>query len=105
MAKYLFTYHGGAGMPETQEEIDAVVAAWGSWFESVGAATLDAGNPTGAAKTVAADGSVSDGSATGHTTGYGLFSADNHGAAVEIAKGCPVLSGGGSVEVYETIDM
>jgi len=92
-------------MPETQEEVDAVMAAWGAWFESIGAATVGGGIPTGAAKTVTSDGSVSDGSATGHTTGYGLFSADSHDAAVEIAKGCPVLSGGGSVEVYETIDM
>ena len=28
--------------------------------------------------------------------------ADSLSAATELAKGCPVLSGGGSVDVYET---
>ena len=103
MAKYLFTYHGGSGMPETQEEVDQVMAAWGAWFGALGAAVLDGGNPTGGVKTVTAGG-VSDQGASG-VTGYGLFEAASHDAAVEMAKGCPVLAGGGTVEVHETIDM
>ncbi len=42
MAKYLFTYHGGR-MPETEEEGAAVIARWGAWMGSLGAALVDQG--------------------------------------------------------------
>lgn len=61
--------------------------------------------PTGAARTVAANGSVSDGGGSNPLTGYSLLNADNLDAAVNMAKGCPILKSGGSVEVAETIDM
>jgi hypothetical protein len=35
-------------------------------------------------------------------TGYTILKADNLGDATGMAKGCPVLASGGSVEVYET---
>ena len=37
MAKYLFVYHGGEH-PETQEEVAAVLDAWGNWMGAMGAA-------------------------------------------------------------------
>jgi hypothetical protein len=36
-------------------------------------------------------------------TGYTILQADSLGAAAEMASGCPVLSSGGSVEVYEVM--
>ena len=39
MAKYLFVYHGGEN-PETDEEVAAVLDAWGAWFGTMGAAVL-----------------------------------------------------------------
>jgi hypothetical protein len=56
----------------------------------------------GARQTIAGDGSVSN---AGGSTGYTVIIADDLGAAVEMAKGCPVLGGGGNVEVSECIDM
>jgi hypothetical protein len=54
--------------------------------------------------TIQPDGTVSgDGSPT--ITGYSIISADSLDAAITLAKGCPVLRGGGSVEVCETIDV
>lgn len=50
MAKYLLAYQGGA-MPETQEEQARVMAAWGRWYEGLGAAVVDPGSPVGAART------------------------------------------------------
>lgn len=105
MTKYVLTYHGGAGMAETQAEIDAVMAEWGAWFGQMGAAVVDGGNPFGASKTIAADGSTSDGGIEPGLGGYSVINADNLDAAVALAKGCPVLSGGGSVQVSEAIDM
>ncbi|MDH4171933.1 MAG: hypothetical protein OEW42_20310 [Acidimicrobiia bacterium] len=102
MTKYLFTYSGGGGMPETDEQQAAEMAKWGEWYGALGAAIVDGGAPTGAVQTVSADGSVTDG---GNVTGWGVFEADSLAGAVELAKGCPVLSNGGSVEVGEAIDV
>ena len=38
-------------------------------------------------------------------SGYSLVQADSIDAAVEMAKGCPILASGGSVEVCQAIDM
>ncbi len=103
MAKYLLLYRGGE-MPETPEAQAAVMQAWESWFTSAGAAIADPGNPfTPMSKTVGADGSISDGPAA--ASGYTLVEADSLGAATDIAKGCPVLQGGASIEVYETFEV
>lgn len=102
MSKYVFAYHGG-GMPETPEEQERVMAEWSAWFEAMGSAVIDGGNPVAESRTVAADGSVGP---TEHgLSGYSLVEAADFDAALGHAKGCPILSGGGSVEVAETIDM
>jgi hypothetical protein len=103
MAKYLFAYTGG-GMAQTPEEQQATMAAWGAWFGTLGAAIVDPGNPFGPSATVSDGGSASDGGASG-LTGYSVINADGLAAANELAKGCPVLSSGGTVEVYETFDV
>ncbi len=104
MAKYVFAYHGG-GMPESEEEQAAVMAAWGAWMGGLGDALVDQGNPVGQTKTVASDGTATVGGGANPLSGYSLFVADNIDEAVAAAKGCPILEGGGSVEVSETIDM
>jgi hypothetical protein len=78
--------------------------AWMGWFGSLGASVLDAGNPFGASKAVAADGGVQDGGAAA-LTGYSILDAASLDDAVTRAKGCPVLASGGSVDVYETVDV
>jgi hypothetical protein len=103
MAKYLLAYKGG-GMPETDAERDAQMAAWGSWFGHLGQAVTDPGNPFGPSKAVAGDGSISDGAPSG-LTGYSVVTADSLDAATGMAKTCPVVSDGGSVEVYETFEV
>ena len=104
MANYLLAYHGG-GMPETEEEGAQVMAAWEAWYGQLGAAIVDGGAPTGQAKTVAPDGSVSDGGGTNPVSGYTVISADDLDKAVALAKSCPILSAGGTIEVAETLDM
>jgi hypothetical protein len=103
MAKYLLNYHGG-GMAEGEEAQAKVMAAWGAWFQTLGSALADGGNPVSQSKTIAADGSVSDGGGSNPSTGYSLIEADNLDAAVGLAKDCPVLSSGGSIEVAETFN-
>lgn len=104
MAKYALIFHGG-GVPETEEEGAAVMAAWGAWMGSLGAALTDPGNAFGGSTTIASDGSTSAGGGANPATGYSLVEADSLDAAVGLASGCPILAAGGSVEVAETIDM
>jgi hypothetical protein len=103
MAKYLLVYHGGAMAP-TEEEQAKVMAAWGAWFGELGPALVDGGNPIGAARTIAANGDISDGGGGNPATGYSLIEAGSLDDAVRAAQGCPVLASGGSIEVAETFN-
>jgi hypothetical protein len=104
MANYMFAYSGGNSLAADEAARDAQMAKWGQWFEQLGSAIVDGGAPTGTAKTVGTGGSVSDGGSRG-LTGYSIVRADSLDAAVELAKGCPVLETGGAVDVYEAIAM
>jgi hypothetical protein len=104
MANYMFAYSGGNGVAADEAQRDAQMAKWGQWFGQLGPAVVDGGAPTGTSKTVRTGGSVSDGGSRG-LTGYSIVSADSLDAAVELAKGCPVLEVGGAVDVYEAIAM
>lgn len=104
MANYILTYTGSSDLPDTEEGVAELMAAWNGWFSNIGAAVVDGGNPFGPSSTVAADGTVSTGGASG-LTGYSVLTADSLAAAQELAKGCPVLAGGGAVEVYEVVEM
>lgn len=104
MADFVFLYSGGS-MPESEAEQAKVMTAWTDWFGTIGSALKDGGNPfTPAAKTVTSDGSIKDG-APGTLSGYSIVTANSLDEAAGIAKASPVLQGGGSVLVYETIEM
>jgi hypothetical protein len=105
MANYLLTYHGGGGMADTEEARAQVMETWGKWFASLGPAIVDGGRPVGQARTIAKDGAVTDGGGANPVSGYSILKADSLDAAVALARGCPVLAGGGSVEVSETFDV
>lgn len=89
MTTFLFTYRkptdAAAPTPER-------IAAWYAWFESMGEAVVEQGNPTYESTTV---GSV-DGTEIG---GYSLVEAPSLEDAVALAKGSPVIDMGGGVEV------
>jgi hypothetical protein len=104
MSDFVLLYSGGRS-PETPEEQAKVMKAWTDWFETIGSGVKDGGNPFGNAKTVGSDGSVRDGHGGTHRTGYSIVSAASLEAASDIAKGCPVLEDGGTVTVYEVVDV
>ena len=102
MANFVLLYSGG-GMPESEAEQAAAMQAWGAWYGKLGSALVDGGNPfTPKAKRIASNGTVSDGPVGTMATGYSIIKADSLGEAVEMAKGCPILQGGGQISVYET---
>jgi hypothetical protein len=102
MAKYVLVYHGGS-MPEGEAAQAAVMTAWEAWFQQLGGALVDGGNPASATKVISSDGSVTDGNEAS-PTGYSIISAGSHDEAVSVARGCPVLAGGGTIEVVQTFD-
>lgn len=105
MSEYVLLYSGGK-MPESDEEMAQVMQAWTDWMGSIGDALKDGGNPfTPAAKTIAPDGSVSDGPVGTMATGYSIINAASLQDAVDISKGCPVLEGGAKITVYETFQV
>ncbi len=104
MAKYLFVYHGGS-TPTTDAEIKEVMDAWAGWLGGMGAAVIDGGNPVGKSSTVKPGGKVVNDGGSNPVSGYGLFEAADLDDALAKAKGCPILTAGGTVEVAEAFDM
>jgi len=104
MAKFMFVYHGG-GSPEDPAEQERVMAEWGAWYGGMGAALVDGGGPAGMSKTVT-KGGVADNGGANPVSGLTIVEAADQAAAVEMAKGCPMVKdGSGSVEVAEIIQM
>ena len=105
MTKYVLLYTGG-GMPETEAEQAAVLAAWGAWYDSLGDGVVDFGNPfTPLAKQIASNGTVTDGPVGAMASGYSIIQANSLDDAVTMARGCPILKAGGQISVYETLEM
>ncbi len=101
MSNYVLAYKGGSEA-ETAEAQEAVMQAWGEWFGALGSSVVEIGNPFSASTAVLADGSTG---ATSELTGYSVLQADSLELAAKLARGCPILAAGGTVEVYETIPM
>jgi hypothetical protein len=97
MASFLLTYYGNLA-PEDEAESSRAKLAWGKWLTELEETLVDTGTTMGATRTIDSAGAVSDGSA--HViTGYSIINAADLDDAVEVAKGCPVRSIGGTVEV------
>lgn len=102
MNKYVLVYSGGLGMREDPAEQQAVMAAWGTWYGSLGASIVDPGAPFAQAAAVSTD---SAGQPELRLNGYTVVSAVSLDDATGMARGCPVVGDGGTVDVYECIDM
>jgi hypothetical protein len=102
MAKFVYIYTGGqmADTPAAQEE---AMQAWGAWFGTLGDAVTDMGNPFAGSATVSGGGITTG--ATAAASGYSIVTAGSLDEAAALAKGCPVVDGGGTVEVYEAVPM
>lgn len=104
MAKFLYIFHGGK-MPETPEEGAAAMAAWGAWYEGMGGATIDPGNPVEKSHTVGPSGHSEDGGPN-PASGYCIVEYPDYDAACAAAAKNPiVLDGSGTVEVARIHEM
>ncbi len=75
-----------------------------AWLSSLGDSAVSPANPLKNTRTVNSDGTVTAGGTTS-MSGYTIIEADSMEAALSIAKGCPFLDIGGSLEVSELIEM
>ena len=102
--KYLLVYYGG-GMPATTAAQARALRQWEKWFEKVGSSMIDGGNPmSGAVNKLRSDGSVAKGPIGKRASGYSILEAPSLDRATKLAKGCPILRGGGEIAVYETFN-
>jgi YCII-related domain len=104
MPIYLITYHGGPGVPTDPEAARQMLAAFQAWIAKTGDAMRDPGAPLAGAKTVSAD-SDADGQAEAEISGYTVIEAATLDEAVELVRGHPFLTRGGSLQVSESISV
>ncbi len=103
MPDYIIAYHGG-NKPETPEDGAKHMAKWKAWVGGLGDAVVNPGTPLGKSKTVSSGG-VSDGGGSNALTGFSIVKANSMDAALEMAKACPFLDTGGTLEVAEVMKM
>ena len=103
MPQYVIVYLGG-DQPSSPEEGKQHFAKYKEWLASLGDSVISPMNPFKNTSTVNPDGSVTSGSSTA-MSGYTMIEANSVETALEIAKACPFLDIGGSLEVSELIQM
>ncbi len=103
MPQYIIVYLGG-DQPSSPEEGKQHYAKYREWLSSLGDSAVSPANPFKDTSTVNSDGTVTTGGTT-TMSGYTIVEADTMDAALSIAKACPFLDIGGSLEVSELVEM
>ena len=103
MPQYVIVYLGG-DQPSSPEEGKLHFSKYMEWLASLGDSAVSPANPLKNTSTVNTDGAVTDGGTT-TMSGYTIVDVDSMEAALKIAKACPFLDIGGSLEVSELMKM
>ena len=103
MPQYMMTYLGG-DQPSSPEEGKQHMSKYMDWLASLGDSAVSPANPLKDTRTVNSDGTVNTGGTTA-MSGYTIIEVDSMEAALSIAKACPFLDVGGSLEVSELVKM
>ncbi|NLR78140.1 YciI family protein [Chitinophaga eiseniae] len=109
MKDFLFVYRSDfSNRPQTSpEEMQANTKRWMDWIGTIAAQNklTDRGNRLDLnGKVLRPDNMVTDGPYTEikeSLAGYSIVKANSLEEALELAKGCPILTAGGNVEVRE----
>ncbi len=104
MPKFVFAYHGQPKI-DSPEAGQAHMKAWRAWMAGMGEAVIDPGLPLKQSSTVHADGSVTDDGGPNPLAGITVIEVADLESALAHAKACPHVTGGGSIEVAEALDM
>ena len=103
MPKYIITYLGG-DKPSSPEEGQQQMSKYWNWLSSLGKSAVSPANPLKNTNIVNPDCSVTSGGKTS-MSGFTIIEVDSMESALSIAKSCPFLEIGGSLEVSELIQM
>jgi hypothetical protein len=103
MTQYVLVYVGG-DQPASPEEGKQHFAKYMQWIESLGKAAISPANPLKHTQTVGPDGTVTAGGSSG-MSGYTIVETRSLDEALEMAKSCPFLEIGGSLEVSQLMQM
>ena len=103
MPQYIITYLGG-DKPSSPEEGKQHMSKYLDWLTSLGDSAVSPANPLKNTSTVNSDGTVTTGGTT-TMSGYTIIEVGSMDAALSIAKACPFLDVGGSLEVSELMEM
>ena len=102
MTQYIFVYKSNEAFDWSalpKEEVKKVMDAWGTWLGAMGPALKGGDAFKFGGKTVSKNGKNE---ADNLLTGFAIVEAKDFDEALEIAQNAPiVVSGQGSVEVYE----
>lgn len=111
MASFLYLFRGGDQVKRSPEEMQAHMQRWRGWIAELakdghvkGGEPLEPGGKVmSGSKRLVTDGPYAE--AKDLVGGYLLVEWDNLGVATEMATGCPIFDGGGSVEVRPIVKM
>ena len=78
--------------------------AWKAWNAGLGDAVVDPGLPVGPSKTITANG-VEDNGGANPASGMTVLQANSMDEAITLAKDCPHLSGSGTIEIAEAMNL
>ncbi len=103
MPKFLLMYHG---KPDIQSPEDGAkhMEASKAWSSGMGVAVIDPGLPVGLSKTITPNG-VEDHGGSNPASGMTVLQAATMDEAIALAKVCPHLSGTGTIEIAEALDL
>jgi hypothetical protein len=103
MPNFVLAYHGGTHF-ETKAEGTAHMNNWNNWTASLGDAIVDPGMFLGPSKTVSTSGVADDGGAN-PLSGITVLQADSLESVLEMAKRCPHVDIGGTIEIAQVMQM
>jgi hypothetical protein len=96
MKKYMLLHFG------FEKPTPEIMAAWGSWFESIADKSVENGGFHGGAREISHSGTEDLSMGKESITGYSIINAESIDEAEKIAQGNPFIA---SIRVYEIMTM
>ncbi len=103
MKQFVLVYLGG-NPPSSEAEANQHYQKYVAWLTALGDAVVVPTIPLKDTRTVSPDGTIREGG-TSAMSGFSIIKADSMQAVLSIAKNCPFLEIGGSLEVSEIMQM
>lgn len=103
MPKFALVYHGSPEL-RTREEGANHMVAWKKWVEGLGDALVDPGMAVGPSRTICVSG-VREGGGPDSFSGITIIQADTMDTAIGLARACPHIAAGGTIEIAQDLQL